>query len=289
MDNNTPGVVINNTPKSQSSKGLIAGMLICAAIGIAGAGFGGYMLLKGDNKGTETVKTENSNTTSTTTKTDNTNSSTTTKTEKSPISTTEAEAILENYIGANKIMPIFGFFPEFKQLGFTESLKLQTLFERSDIEGVFSNQTACEEKLQYNCYGETTFDKLNNAYQNLFGDYVELEKKDYDFGTESVDNNGNKMTYYLLRYNEDKDTFVAYGPNGLGGTSPERLIYKVVNVQKDGENVVGQLAFDMVDLSLFSSDHNESLDHAANNLTVYNFVLSPYNNTYVLTDFKKAE
>ena len=111
---------------------------------------------------------------------------------KSPITTAEAEAILEKYIGENKIAPIFGFFPEFKQLGFTESLKLQTLFEKGDIEGMFSNRTACEAKLQYRCYGEATFDKLNNAYQNLFGDYVELEKKDYDFGTESIDNNGNK-------------------------------------------------------------------------------------------------
>ena len=167
MDNNNPGVVVD-TPKPKSSKGLVAGMVICAAIGLAGAGFGGYMLMKGDNKSTTTTSTE----TVVETKPEEKE-----ELEESPITAAEAEAILEKYIGENKWVNVFDFFSTYERRGFTEDVKLEELID-IDLYYYEGNTEKCDETIKYKtCHGAISFDELSEKYTELFGTDAILERK----------------------------------------------------------------------------------------------------------------
>ncbi len=282
MDNNFNGAAPSAPVKQKTSKTLIAGMTLCAAFAIAGAVFSGYALIKmNPGKEKETVVTD--------TKTENKPETTI---EKSPISTAEAEKILEKYIGKNNTVQMLDFFSRFNtEGGFAESLQLENIFMSIPRDEYTENESLCEEaSIGFGCYGTISFDALNAKIQAAYGESFTLEQKDYEFGITTHDEYNNESKLYKIVYNEDNDLFVVYGPEGLGGTSSGRIIRKVVSVQKEGDDVTGQLAYSLIDVSYTAwEDHDELINIATNNLTLYNFTLSPYNDTYVLTALKKAE
>ena len=283
MENNYSETAPTVPIKQNNSKGPIIGMAICAALAVAGAAFGGYafMKLNEKDKKVETVVTD----TKTETKPE-------TIIEKSPISTAEAEKILEKYIGKNNAVQMLDFFSRFNtEGGFAESLQLENIFMSISRDEYTENESLCEKaSIGFGCYGTISFDALNAKIQAAYGDSFTLEQKDYEFGITTHDEYNNERKLYEIVYNEDNDLFVVYGPEGLGGTSPGRIIRKVVSVQKEGNNVTGQLAYSLIDVSYTTwEDHDELVNIATNNLAIYNFTLSPYNGTYVLTALKKAE
>lgn len=279
MDNNNPGVVVD-TPKPKSSKGLVAGMVICAAIGLAGAGFGGYMLIKGDNKSTTATNTE--------TVVEN-KPEEKEELEESPITAAEAETILEKYIGGNTLVNVFDFFSTYERRGFTEDVKLEKLIQLEFV-NYMKNTEKCDKTMTYNtCHGTISFDDLSEKYTKLFGTDAILERKDYITSSWEKNDSGEDIPYYKLEYIEDDDSFIVYSPSGLGGTSPQHIIRKVISVKKKGEDVIGQLAYTIIDRQSAAEDHDQLMDTATDNLRIYNFTLSPVNDSYALTAFERAE
>ena len=278
MENNNPGVVVD-TPKPKSSKGLVAGMVICAAIGLAGAGFGGYVLMKGDNKNTTTTNTETVIETKPEEK----------ELEESPITAAEAETILEKYIGENKWVNMADFFSTYERRGFTENVKLEKLIQLEFV-NYKKNTEKCDETMTYNtCHGTISFDDLSEKYTELFGADAILERKDYITSSWKNNDSGKEIPYYELDYVEDDDSFIVYSPMGLGGTSPEHIVRKVISVKKKGDDVIGQLAYTIIDREFAVEDHDKLMDIATDNLRIYNFTLSPVNDSYALTAFERAE
>ena len=286
MDNNFNGVAPSAPVKQKTSKTLIAGMTLCAAFAIAGAVFSGYALIKPSlDKNKETVITD-------TKPEEKPEEKPETTIEKSPISTSEAEAILEKHIGKNNAVHMLDFFTRYEsEGGFSESLQLENIFMSISRDEYTENESLCEKaSIGFGCYGTISFDALNAKIQAAYGDSFTLEQKDYEFGITTHDEYNNERKLYEIVYNEDNDLFVVYGPEGLGGTSSGRIIRKVISVQKEGDDVTGQLAYSLIDVAHTTwEDHDELVNIATNNLAIYNFTLSPYNGTYVLTAFKKAE
>lgn len=286
MDNNFNGVAPSAPVKQKTSKTLIAGMTLCAAFAIAGAVFSGYALIKPSlDKNKETVTTD-------TKPEEKPEEKPETTIEKSPISTAEAEAILEKYIGKNDAVQYLDFFSRYNtEGGFSESLKLENVFMNISRDEYTQNEALCENvEGGVDCYGTISFDALQSKMQAAYGDSFTLEQKDYTFGITTHDAYNNASQIYRIAYNEDNNLFVVYGPMGLGGTSSGRIIRKVVSVQKEGNNVTGQLAYSLIDVANTAwEDVNILIDTATKNLTIYNFTLSPFDGSYTLTAFEKAE
>lgn len=200
-----------------------------------------------------------------------------------PISNSEAEAILEKYIGKTGLLAM-GITPAYKVFmgEYDDELKLELAYSSLDHVGQ-NNTEGCKDGhtkyTEYNwCNGSVKYDTLNKAYVELFGDYSVLEKKNQYFGKIM---SGDKSYYHTyLDYIEETDSFDVY-VSGIGGTTTVSVVRKVVSVKEKDGNMIATVVYGEIDTSLETKKEIEAFleDH----YKLYEFTLSPYEDTYVLT------
>ena len=126
---------------------------------------------------------------------------------------------------------------------------------------------------------------MSERYQSLFGDYSSIEKKNYTF-----------QNFFYLVYD---DSINAYREFILpsGGYSPVVATHKVTSVKKTGENMVVSLIFAELNTDVRVAAGicgpatlvvtKDALNEMVDSMSIYEFTLSPYNGSYVLTGVEK--
>ena len=219
------------------------------------------------------------------------------------ISISEAEEILKKYIGKDSTTSTMGFNVYYNTYKSDFDKQQKAFLTYKSLEGSEkNNKVDCEEeyKERYMCTGwSISYKTMSEEYESLFGDYDQIEKKDYTFAD-----------FYHLSYDAKLDAYREYVfPGGGGGSSA--LGHKVVSVEKEGDDMVVSLVYvllsDTIEIdceyantvcsvpqastdgkNYYSGDSVWDYSKAVlDGVTLYKFTLSPYNGTYVLTDVTK--
>lgn len=273
-------------PKKRIGLGIMATVLILLLVG--GALAIGYLWGNNTAKPTETNNptANNGNTTqpeeSVSTNTD----------ENNVISATEAGKILEKYIGeGNRVSanPLNAFYNTFVS-NFDDQQKAFLAYNSIDRDKKEGIECVDEWHEQGQCTGKSiSYDLLNEKYQSLFGNYNSIEKKDYAF-----------HGFFYLVYDNKINAYREFILPG-GGITPIIAIHKIIDVSKNNEDMVVSMMFAQTDVSIkVPSESCESgatlfdiepskVDDMIDSMSMYEFTLSPYNDSYILTAVKKIE
>ena len=275
-------------PKKRIGLGIMLTVLVLLLVG--GALAAGYLW------GNNTVKPIDDNAQSSSSKTNN---KTTTEPESSTstdivkdsvISVAEAEKILEKYIGTGngvQAIPYSAFYSTFSS-NFDDQQKAFLAYGSIDRDEKENIECVDERYEQGLCSGRSiSYELINKKYQSLFGDYSTIEKQNYSF----------KNFIYLV-YDDKIDAYREFVFAG-GGTTPVVAVHKVVSVEKSGENMVVTLilAHLKTDIEVPSGTcgptwlniGTSSVDEMVESMSLYEFTLSPYSDSYVLTAVNKIE
>ena len=219
-------------------------------------------------------------------------STTVTRTTSDTISINEANKILAKYIGEqNNILAhtLGSYYSTFAD-SFDENNKAFHAYAAIthdsksyvDCDTEWYEKGACTQQ-------RINFSDLDKKYKELFGEYGAIEKTNYNF----------KDFYYLV-YDSDIDGFREYILPG-GGTTGIKAFHKTVEVEKAGDDMVVTLLYgelntdvaitsDVCGPALFGGVvSEEDLQSLISSLTRYEFTLSPYDGSYVLTGVKKVD
>ncbi len=253
---------------AKKSKGLIALSVIAIVLAIAGAAFGVYYFMDSNNKSSEIdnlrtkitlLKTE----TETETKLEEDTSIATTETSsnKTTVTIAEAEKLLEDKFDfKGPYRPMFDGWYRYVEKFDQSSKILFTIYHNRDkfsLLGQDSSQTI-------------SYDVLNSSYTYYFGDKEPLEKKSY-----TLDSNA-----YLneIVYHPETDNFSVTFPDGIGGTTPELIYYKVA------KTIATNNGFNAIVVSAYTSEAD--MDPPAV-LSAYEFKFVKEDNEYKLTSIEK--
>jgi hypothetical protein len=293
MDQNTDtGVpvtpVVNNKQKSGNGGSKIATAIACV-LAACGIGFGVYSMLQSLQKDSEISKLKEGKLTQNTADQDD---NADVNVGGNALSVTEAEKILSKYIGeGNSTMAI-----RFNALydTFTSDFNSQqkAFLTYSSISDNEKEAVSCvEERYEKGeCTGKSIgYNLMSEKYQSLFGDYSFIEKKNYAF-----------QDFFYLVYDDNISAYREFILPG-GGSSPVVATHKVVSVKKADEKMVVSLIFSELDtdikvaagicgptsLSGGLGVTDDAISEMVDSMSIYEFTLSPYNGSYVLTDVKK--
>lgn len=267
-------------PKAKKCKHVPVIILLVILL-LGSCGFAGFELWQGMQKDSEIAKLK-----------ENKPAEETPKEEGDAISVSEANEILKKYIGDEgnvRAYPLSSYYNTFVS-EFNEQQKAFLTYSMID-ESSKGSVTCVEEWHEKGMCTEKSisFETMDEKYKELFGDNGSIEEKDYAF-----------QEFFYIVYDESINGFREYILPG-GGTTPVRAIHKVVSVDKKGEDMVATLIFAEVD---FDADIPEGIsgpvsvdggllgadkktEDTINSMALYEFTLSPYNGTYVLTGVKK--
>ena len=238
---------------AKKSKGLIALSVIAIVLAIAGAAFGVYYFMDSNNKSSEI---DNLRTKITLLKTE-----TETSSNKTTVTIAEAEKLLEDKFDfKGPYRPMFDGWYRYVEKFDQSSKILFTIYHNRDkfsLLGQDSSQTI-------------SYDVLNSSYTYYFGDKEPLEKKSY-----TLDSNAylNKMIYH-----PETDNFSVTFPDGLGGTTPELIYYKVA------KTIATNNGFNAIVVSAYTSEAD--MDPPAV-LSAYEFKFVKEDNEYKLASIEK--
>lgn len=207
--------------------------------------------------------------------------------ESETIPVSDVEEVLAKYVGEkNNVVAYMGAYYTIFTSEFDDTQKVYMAY--SGVKYDEKKEIECTDEWHERgaCTGQSIdFDTLNEKYTTLFGDYSTLEKKDYSF-----------QGFYYLIYDEDINGYREYIFPG-GGTTGVRAAHKAVSAKKDGDDIVATLAYAELNLdveiaegisgpTLMTSDF-ERIDELVDSMAIYDFTLSPYEDSYVLTKVEK--
>ena len=263
----TPQALPEPAP-AKKSKGLITLSVIAIVLAIAGAAFGVYYFMDSNNKSSEIdnlrtkitlLKTETE--TEIELEEDTSIATTETSSNKTTVTIAEAEKLLEDKFDfKGPYRPMFDGWYRYVEKFDQSSKILFTIYHNRDkfsLLGQDSSQTI-------------SYDVLNSSYTYYFGDKEPLEKKSY-----TLDSNA-----YLneIIYHPETDNFSVTFPDGIGGTTPELIYYKVA------KTIATNDGFNAIVVSAYTSEAD--MDPPAV-LSAYEFKFVKEDNEYKLTSIEK--
>ena len=251
---------------AKKSKGLIVLSVITTVLAVAGVAFGVYFFIDSNNKSTENANLRTKiallNTeTETELEEDTLISTTETSSNKTTVTIAEAEKLLEDKFDFKcPYRPMFDGWYRYVEKFDQSSKILFTIYHNRDkfsLLGQDSSQTI-------------SYDVLNSSYIYYFGDKEPLEKKSY-----TLDSNA-----YLneIIYHPETDNFSVTFPDGIGGTTPELIYYKVA------KTIATNDGFNAIVVSAYTSEAD--MDPPAV-LSAYEFKFVKEDNEYKLTSIEK--
>jgi hypothetical protein len=259
---------VSEPAPAKKSKGLIALSVIAIVLAIAGAAFGVYYFMDSNNKSSE-IDNLRTKITLLKTKTeteieleeDTSIATTETSSNKTTVTIAEAEKLLEDKFDfKGPYRPMFDGWYRYVEKFDQSSKILFTIYHNRDkfsLLGQDSSQTI-------------SYDVLNSSYTYYFGDKEPLEKKSY-----TLDSNA-----YLneINYHPETDNFSVTFPDGIGGTTPELVYYKVA------KTIATNDGFNAIVVSAYTSEAD--MDPPAV-LSAYEFKFVKEDNEYKLTSIEK--
>ena len=291
-------------PKPKKRVGLTIMLVVLVLLLVGGALALGYLWGKNNlNNGSQSSQGNNSQTTNSNESNSSTQNQTengsTPSSESGALTITEAEKILEKYIGKGNgtiATPFNAFYGTFSSK-FDEQQKVFLAYQA--INENEKETVACTDQRyeQGTCTGKSvSYDLMNEKYKSLFGDYGSIEKKNYSF-----------QNFFYLVYDDSIDAYREFIFPG-GGTTSIIAAHKIITVKKSGNDMVVVSTFATINtsmeepsekstvvrepgsspitmISLPNSITNEIIDSMA----IYEFTLSPYGDSYVLTAVEKVE
>ena len=275
--------------KKKNGNGLKTTAVIACVVAVCGIGFGVYGMAQSLQKDTEIAKLkEGSLTQNIIDQDDNTD----TNVDGNAISVTEAKKILAKYIGEGNSTVAYGLNAYYNTFTSDFNSQQEAFLTYSSISDNEKETVSCvEERYEKgDCTGKgISYDLMSEKYQSLFGDYSSIEKKNYAF-----------QNFFYLVYDDSINAYREFILPG-GGYSPIVAAHKVASVKKAGEKMVVSLIFAELNtdvevaagicgptsLSGGLGVTEGTLNEMVNSMSIYEFTLSPYNGSYVLTGVEK--
>ncbi len=275
--------------KKKNGNGLKVATVIACIMAVCGIGFGVYGMVQSSQKDSEIAKLKGDNSTQNTVNQDD---NTDTNVDRNVISVAEAEKILAKYIGEGNNTIAYGLNASYNTFTSDFNDQQEAFLTYSSISDNEKETVSCvEERYEKgDCTGKSiSYDLMSEKYQSLFGDYSSIEKKNYTF-----------QNFFYLVYDDDINAYREFILPG-GGSSPVVAAHKVASVKKAGENMVVSLIFAELNtdvevaagicgptsLSGGLGVTEDTLNEMVNSMSIYEFTLSPYNGSYVLTSVEK--
>lgn len=271
--------------KQKSGNGLKIATAIACIVAVCGIGFGVYGMVQSSQKDSEIAKLKEENPTQNTADQDD---NTGTNVDGNAMSVTEVEKILTKYIGEGNSTMASGLNASYNTFTSDFNGQQEAFLTYSSISDNEKETVSCvEERYEKgDCTGKSiSYDLMSEKYQSLFGDYSSIEKKNYAF-----------QNFFYLVYDDSINAYREFILPG-GGYSPVVAAHKVASVKKAGEKMVVSLIFAELNtvvevaagicgptgLGVTEDTLNEMVD----SMSIYEFTLSPYNGSYVLTGVEK--
>ncbi len=275
--------------KKKNGNGLKIATAIACIVAVCGIGFGVYGMMQSSQKDTEIARLKEGNPTQNIVDQDD---NTDTNVDGNAISVTEVEKILAKYIGEGNSTMAYGLNASYNTFTSDFNSQQETFLTYSSISDNEKETVSCvEERYEKgDCTGKSiSYDLMSEKYQSLFGDYSSIEKKNYAF-----------QNFFYLVYDDSINAYREFILPG-GGYSPVVATHKVASVKKAGEKIVVSLIFAELNtdvevaagicgptslsggLGVTEGTLNEMVD----SMSIYEFTLSPYNGSYVLTSVEK--
>ena len=195
------------------------------------------------------------------------------------ISISEAEEILARYFGeaGKPTISVTDLIPSYRMLQkFNEENRVY--FAYKSVPWETQNEVDCIDEYYEDTLcskSSISFKVLDEKYKSFFGDYSSIEKKNYVF-------KGSYWNYAALVYDKDLDSYRIF-VNGSGGHT-SLAGYKVTTIKRDGKNMI--VTISMVEVTNYTIGIECPL-FTIENINSYKITLSPYNDTYVLTDITR--
>ena len=288
QDVNSTTPVINKD-KPNDKKGWKIATVIASILAVCGIGFGVYGMVQSSQKDSEIAKLKGENSTQNTVDQDD---NTDTNVDRNVISVAEAEKILAKYIGEGNSTKAYDLNSSYNTFTSDFNDQQKVFLTYSSISDNEKETVSCvEERYERgDCTGKSiSYDLMSEKYQSLFGDYSSIEKKNYTF-----------QNFFYLVYDDSINAYREFVLPG-GGSSPVVAAHKVASVKKAGENIVVSLIFAELNtdvevaagicgpasLSSGLGVTDDTLNEMVNSMSIYEFTLSPYNGSYVLTSVEK--
>lgn len=273
----------------RNGNGLKIATAIACVVAVCGIGFGVYGMVQSSQKDTEITKLKEGNPTQNIVDQDD---NTDTNVDGNAISVTEAEKILAKYIGEGNSTMAYGLNASYNTFTSDFNSQQEAFLAYSSISDNEKETVSCIEERYENgdCTGKSiSYDLMSEKYQSLFGDYSSIEKKNYAF-----------QNFFYLVYDDSINAYREFILSG-GGYSPVVAAHKVASVKKAGEKMVVSLIFAELNtdvevaagicgptsLSGELGVTDDTLNEMVNSMSIYEFTLSPYNGSYVLTGVEK--
>jgi hypothetical protein len=282
--------VVQPAPAAEPKKCKHIPIIILLAILLVGScAFGGFELWQGMQKDSEIAKLkEEKSTQNTTNQGDNTDANV----DDNAISVAEAEKILAKYIGEGNSTMAFGLNASYNTFTSDFNGQQEAFLTYSSISDNEKETVSCVEETYENgwCTGKSIgYDLMSEKYQSLFGDFSSIEKKNYTF-----------QNFFYLVYDDSINAYREFILPG-GGRSPVVAAHKVASVKKVGENMVVSLIFAELNTDVEVAAGicgptslggglgvtDDTLNEMVDSMSIYEFTLSPYNGSYVLTSVEK--
>lgn len=275
--------------KKKNGNGLKITTAIACVVAVCGIGFGVYGVAQSSQKDIEIAKLKEGNPTQNIVDQDD---NTDTNVDGNAISVTEAKKILAKYIGEGNSTMAYGLNASYNTFTSDFNSQQEAFLTYSSISDNEKETVSCvEERYEKgDCTGKSiSYDLMSEKYQSLFGDYSSIEKKNYAF-----------QNFFYLVYDDSINAYREFILSG-GGHSPVVAAHKVASVKKAGEKMVVSLIFAELNtdvevaagicgptslsggLGVTEGTLNEMVD----SMSIYEFTLSPYNGSYVLTGVEK--
>ncbi|MBR3254256.1 hypothetical protein IKF88_00805 [Candidatus Saccharibacteria bacterium] len=275
--------------KQKSGNGLKIATVIACVVAICGIGFGVYGMVQNSQKDSEIAKLKGENSTQNTVDQDD---NTDTNVDGNAISVTEAEKILAKYIGEGNSTMAYGLNTSYNTFTSDFNGQQEAFLTYSSISDNEKETVSCvEERYEKgDCTGKSiSYDLMSEKYQSLFGDYSSIEKKNYAF-----------QNFFYLVYDDSINAYREFILPG-GGYSPVIAAHKVASVKKAGEKMVVSLIFAELNTDVEVAAGicgptslggglgvtEDTLNEMVDSMSIYEFTLSPYNGSYVLTGVEK--
>ena len=275
--------------KQKGGNGLKIATAIACVVAVCGIGFGVYGMVQSSQKDTEIARLKEGIPTQNIVDQDD---STDTNVDGNTISVTEAEKILAKYIGEGNSTMAYGLNASYNTFTSDFNSQQEAFLTYSSISDNEKETVGCvEERYEKgDCTGKSiSYDLMSEKYQSLFGDYSSIEKKNYAF-----------QNFFYLVYDDSINAYREFILSG-GGHSPVVAAHKVASVKKAGEKMVVSLIFAELNtdvevaagicgptsLSGGLGVTDGTLNEMVDSMSIYEFTLSPYNGSYVLTDVEK--
>ncbi len=286
-----PGPVTQSTPGVESKKCKHTPIIIVLVILlVASCAFGGFALWQSMQKDSEIAKLKEEGLAQDTTAQDDVTDS---GLDKNTISVAEAEKILTKYIGEGDVTEAFGLNAFYNTFTSDFNERQRAFLAYSSISDNEKESVNCvEERYEHgDCTGKSiSYDLMSEKYQSLFGDYSSIEKKNYTF-----------QDFFYLVYDDSINAYREFILPG-GGRSSIAAIHKISSVKKADDNMVVSIIFAELetDVDLASGIcgpttlsgglgvTDDTLNKMIDSMSVYEFTLSPYNGSYVLTNVEKT-